>query len=170
MFQLDPISRGLLASAALACFAGAFVSTPIVARSASAPTIPPMLSVIREPVRSSAEPIAPHRDPFAGSPPLRRAATVPTKIAGPVLPVPAIPGALMPLPPNAGAAGTAVARPDAARVMAIISGRRPLALVDRAGTSEVIRVGDRLDGDAVVAIDSSGVHLAGGTTLAVASR
>ena len=170
MFQLDPVSRALLASAALACFAGAFVTTPIVARSASARTIPPMHAEIREPARATAEPIFPRRDPFAGAPPLRHAAALNTKIAAALLPVPSIPSALMALPPNAGAAGTPVSLPTAARVTAIISGRKPLALVDRAGTSDIIRVGDRLDGDVVVAIDSSGVHLARGTTLAVASR
>ena len=96
------------------------------------------------------------------------------QVATPAIPpLPQIPAALRALPPNAGAGDgafpfAAAAPRIAATVTAVITGPQPFALVDEAGTTRMLTIGDRIDGQPIVAIDANGVRLSGGTTLAVA--
>lgn len=174
MFALDAASRALLAAAAFVTFGAAFVTTPIVARGEAgvlpetAPAVAPLTP------RTAFAEIVPRRDPFAGGDvPVRASATAaqPQTAVPAIPPLPQIPAALRPLPPNAGASdGTfpfATAARIAATVTAVITGPRPFALVEEAGTTRMLTVGERIDGEPIAAIDANGVHLAGGTTLAV---
>ncbi len=176
MLALHAASRTLLAAAAFASFGAAFVTTPMVARGdagVSAGLQPP---VTVRPVTTILTEIVPQRDPFAGgdAPALHSsAAPQQAPVTMPALPLPQIPAALRALPPNAGAGdtafpfGAAVARSSAV-VTAVITGPHPYALVDEGGTTRVLTVGDRIDGDAITAIGAGGVRLSRGTLLAVA--
>jgi hypothetical protein len=178
----------LLAFAAFAAFAGSFVTTPIVARGAagSHPMNTPVVRAL--PAPSIAGVVLPRRDPFTGDPSRAVAATplasVPnaasTSVASPAMPVfSAIPPALRPLPPNDGVASAAppFGRPPSAlpaliattaRVTAVVTGARPFALVDEAGTTRLVTVGDRIAGETIAAITADGIRLARGAVLAVA--
>ena len=182
MFALDAASRTLLATAAFGAFGAAFVSTPLVARSEAGVFANPSPSVVPLPMRTAFIDVVPRRDPFAGGDtPARPNTPLNTALATTAMPslpqipsMPQIPGALGALPPNAGAGGdafpfasTAGARIDAV-VTAVITGPHPFALVDEAGTTRVLTIGDRIDGDAIVAIAVDGVRLSRGTRLPVA--
>ncbi len=180
MFVLDAASRTLLATAAFAAFAAAFVSTALVARSEAGVLAGPAPSVVPLPVRTAFVDVVPRRDPFTGGDVAARPGTAPAQTTAltatlPSLPqipaMPQIPAALRALPPNAGAGNevfpfAAAARIDAV-VTAVITGPHPFALVDEAGTTRVLTIGDRIDGDAIVAIAVDGVRLSHGTRLAV---
>ena len=88
-----------------------------------------------------------------------------------IAPLPQIPAALRALPPNAGAGDNpfpfATGARTSAVVTAVITGPHPFALVDESGTTRILTVGDRIDGDAIVAIDAAGIRLSNGPTLAV---
>lgn len=166
MLRLDRSSRAALAAGAFAAFAGAFVATPMIAGGTA-----PGLVVDRALPASVAAPdafapVVPHRDPFADDAPARG----PVRLVTPSPPpVPVIPAALRPLPPNAGAIGgpppSTSAQPH---VTAVVTGPRPFALVDDAGTARLVTVGDSAGGRRIVAITAEGIRLAGGTTLTVA--
>ncbi len=176
MFALDAASRAALAAFAFAAFGAAFVTTPIVARSDGGVIAVPTPSVVALPASAATADVVPRRDPFAGGdgPPVRTDAAAPQgpSAVPPVPAMPQIPAALRALPPNAGAADTAFPFATGARsgvtVTAVITGPRPFALVDESGTTHVLTVGDRIDGDLIVAIGADGVRLSGGTMLAVA--
>lgn len=89
--------------------------------------------------------------------------------AGAPIPGLRIPAALRPLPPNAGAMN---APPpfgaQTARVTAVVTGAHPYALVDDAGTTRIVTVGDNIASDAITAITAGGVRLANGRMLTVA--
>ena len=174
MFALDAASRALLAAAAFVTFGAAFVTTPIVARGEAG------VHTARAPAFASLAPrtafadVIPRRDPFAGGDiPVRAGVPQPQpQVAVPAIPpLPQIPAALRALPPNAGAGdGTfpfATGRERRTRHRGH-PGPRPFALVDEAGTTRILTVGERIDGEPIAAIDANGVRLAGGTVLAVA--
>ena len=163
MFTLDAVSRAVLAAAALAAFGAAFVTTPMTARGDAGILADPTPSITSLPRRTALDEVVPRRDPFAGGdPPAARSSAAP--------PFPHVPAALLPLPPNAGAKDTAFpflpgAR-TAATVTAVITGPHPFALVDDAGTTRMLTVGDRIAAESILAINVDGVLLSGGTTLA----
>ncbi|HYZ16470.1 MAG TPA: hypothetical protein VE591_08720 [Candidatus Acidoferrum sp.] len=155
MLSLGTRSRGALVAGALLAFAGAYATTPIVARSAAEPLVPspslPPSSALTTPIAL----VAPQRDPFARAP---------APIASSF---PAIPAALGALPPNPGAPVSIP--PPALRVTAIVSGSHPYALVDENGIARIVSAGDALAGERIAAIDAEGIHLAHGTTLPIAA-
>ncbi|MEA2784509.1 MAG: hypothetical protein QOF71_613 [Candidatus Eremiobacteraeota bacterium] len=163
MFALDAVSRAALAAMAFAAFGAAFVTTPMTARGDAGVFTGPLPSVTALSHGTALTEVIPRRDPFAGGEaPAVRSSAVP--------PIPQIPAALRPLPPNAGASGTGfpfspVAGSTAA-VTAVITGTHPFALIDDGGTTRMLTVGDRVAGEAIVAIDADGVRLSGGTALA----
>jgi hypothetical protein len=192
--SLGRYNRALLAAAAFIAFAGAFVTTPIVARSAAgfAITRAPLVSAV--PAPSAAAVVLPRRDPFTGDAPRAVAATtaVPSGAmplvqlpqippVGPLPQVPPLPqmpqmpplvrtpATLGALPPNTGAANVQFPlAAESARVTAVATGAHPFALVDEAGTTRLVTVGDRLASDTVAAITAGGVRLARGKLLTVA--
>jgi hypothetical protein len=168
VLALSPRSRAALGAVALVAFAGAFVATPLAARSsavepsAAGPTASPR-----------AEPddvavVVPRRDPFAGGVPALRAAAAPIT-SGALGAMPPIPAALGVLPANAGAGGIASPFASPARITAIVTGPHPFALVDEGGTTRVVGTGERIGADTIAAIGTDGVRLANGTMLRVAS-
>lgn len=175
MFALDRSSRALLAALAFGAFGAAFVTTPIVARGAAGPIAGAALTVTPLPSRTAVAVVLPHRDPFAdGDAPAVRSSASPAHApnAFPAIPsfaVPPIPAALRALPPNAGAAASESPFANTARVTAVVTGPHPFALVDDAGTTRVLTVGERIGAAAIVAIDAAGVRLTDGTKLPVAA-
>lgn len=169
MFALDPSSRAVLVALALTSFAGAFATTPIVARGEGGVLqAPPPVSPI-PPRAPSFATVLPRRDPFAEAP--RDAPNpVPAPAAQNAPAMPSIPAAIGPLPPNAGAAGTPLPPAASARVTAVVTGTHPFALVEEGGTTRIVTIGDALGSGRVDAIGADGVHLDGGATLAVAPR
>ena len=177
MFALDAASRALLAAAAFVAFGAAFVTTPVVARGEAGTPANTLPAVATLAPQTALTDVVPRRDPFAGGDaPARAGLSVApqARVAVPAIPaLSQIPAALRALPPNAGAGdgafpfATAATRIVAA-VTAVITGPHPFALVDEGGTTRMLGVGDRIDGQAIDAIDANGVHLSGGTTLAVA--
>ena len=175
MRSLGPCSRALLAAVAFAAFAGSFVTTPIVAHGAAAPPTSSTPGVRPLPALSAVAAVLPRRDPFAGDAPVVASSAAAHAAGIPSLPaLPALPAALRPLPPNAGAgngpspfAAPLVAAP-AARVTAVVTGAHPFALVEDAGSTRLVTVGDRISGDTIAAITADGIRLARGTVLAVA--
>ncbi|BDE06385.1 hypothetical protein WPS_16610 [Vulcanimicrobium alpinum] len=164
MFALGRTERVLLAALALASLAGAFATTPIVARSAAALQVPAAMPSAA--VLAADDPlVTPHRDPFAGGIALTSPAPSPAAVsaAPPALPaIPAIPGFVRALPPNAGADGAP--RPFAApRLTAVVAGRHPFALIDDGGTSRLLTVGDAFGASTIVAIRDDGIALADGS-------
>jgi hypothetical protein len=169
VLALAPRNRAALSALALAAFAGAFIATPLAARSSDvehAATAPPATPL---PEPSVVAIIVPRRDPFAGGVPEPRAAATPNASAA-LAAVPSIPAALGVLPPNAGANGIVLPFSSAARVTAIVTGPHPFALVDEGGATRVVGTGERIAGEAIAAIGIDGVRLANGTTLRVAPR
>jgi hypothetical protein len=174
MFALDAASRALLAAAAFVTFGAAFVTTPLVARGEAGAVPDAVPAVAPLAPRTAFADVVPRRDPFAGGDtPVRAGVAVaqPQAAVPTIPPLPQIPATLRALPPNAGAGdGTfpfAAATRIAATVTAVITGPHPFALVDEAGTTRMLTIGERIDGEPIAAIDANGVHLAGGTTLAV---
>jgi hypothetical protein len=54
-------------------------------------------------------------------------------------------------------------------VTAIVTGRHPYALIDDAGTTRLVTLGDRIGDDIVAAITASEIRLASGRTMPLAS-
>ncbi len=186
MRTLDRASRALLAGLAFATFAGSFVATPIVARGEADQATPLAALATPVPVPSGAPNVAVRRDPFIGgtarsgngagtaasSRMLESRAAFPPGAAMPpmpqVPPLPTIPATLLALPPNAGAAHAPLPfATTTARVTAVVTGEHAFALVDEAGTTRLVTVGDRVAGDAVAAITAAGVRLEHGRLLTV---
>jgi hypothetical protein len=167
MLALGPRSRAALGAVAFIAFAGAFVATPLAARSSAGeqPADGPATSPIPEP--PSVAVIVPRRDPFAGGVPAVPAAAAAPIASGALGAVPPIPAALGVLPPNAGASGIALPFGSPARVTAIVTGPHPFALVDEGGTTRVVGTGERIGAATIAAIGPDGVRLTNGTTLHV---
>ena len=183
MFALDAASRTLLATCAFAAFGGAFVTAPMVARGEPGIVAEPAPSVARLPSRTAFADVLPRRDPFEGNDVLqpRPVPAAETALNMPAIPVGAhvappaqIPAVLRALPPNAGAGDTTfpfpASAPVGAVVTAVITGPHPFALVDEAGTTHVLTIGDRIANDTIAGIDADGVRLSGGTLLHVNSK
>jgi hypothetical protein len=171
----------VLALAAFGAFSGAYVTTPIAARSAAgAPsTFVPLDTPAPSPTPFAL--VLPQRDPFAGGPSLRAASSGTTTATGLLVPpsaphtvdalTAALPPSLAPLPPNAGAAGApppftaSASAPSPVRITAIVTGAHPFALVDDGGTTRLVTLGDRIGDDTVAAISAAGVRLTSGRTL-----
>jgi len=166
MLALGPTSRAALGCGALLAFAGAFAAAPLTVYGAAGTTAPIVAA------RTPAKPVrivtvVPRRDPFAGGlPPVVQSVARPA--IGP--PLPPIPPAFGPLPPNAGARSGLVPLMPAEHVSAIVIGAPPYALIDDGSTTHLVTLGDRLGDATIVAIDAAGVHLTGGTTLSVTQR
>lgn len=169
MVALDRSSRTLLAGGAFLAFAGAFIVTPIVAQDAGR-AVREEAHLAPRATPFSLAAVVPHRDPFAGEPAPRAAASPPSAPALEAIPT-RIPAAILPLPPNAGAFPLpfAAAEVPAARVAAVVTGPHPIALLAEAGTTRVVGIGDRVGRRTIVAITAAGVRLAGGVTLGVAA-
>lgn len=181
MSPLGRNSRAVLAAAAFASFAGAYVTTPIAPGSAAVPpvTVAPLVTPSPKPTPIAV--VIPRRDPFAGEPqpeaapmPERDMSARTTSEAPPFSPAFAPPSAraLLPLPPNAGAASqpfpfstASPAQPPAVRVVAVITGPHPYALIEDAGTTRLVTTGDRIGADTIGAITSSQVRLTNGSVL-----
>jgi hypothetical protein len=162
---LGSIPRALLAASAFGLFACAFAGVPLGARGAAG--IEPALPSL-PPARGPAPPpaVLPHRDPFAGGEPTVRAAV--TTLAATTVPAVPIPAALAALPPNAGAGVGPFPLSAELHVRAVATGTRPFALVEDAGTTRLVTVGDAVAGDTIAAITAEGVRLARGRIITVA--
>jgi len=153
-------NRGI-AALAIACFIGAFASTPSEVRSRLGPAHDmPAIRALAEPASLAA--IRPNGDPFvprADDPePMRNLA------------IAEFPG-IAPLPANAGAGRlplAAVLGPPAF-VSATILGPHPSALVVDDRTTRLVTVGDRVAGARIVAITADGITLDDGRRLTLSS-
>lgn len=166
MRALGSPARGFLTATAFAAFAGAFAGVPLGAHGAAS------LAVARPSplaVRGATDVavVAPRRDPFAGGPPPAIARVAATAAA--LEPAVHVPAALVPLPPNAGAGAAPFPfGGETVRVRAVVTGARPFALVEEAGGTRLVTIGDALAGDSVAAITAGGVRLARGRSIGVA--
>lgn len=155
----------MLATAAFASFAASFVTTPLVAHSAS--DVEPVRERAASPRRTmgAVAVVTPRRDPFADTALAAPAATP----QAPVNAAATIPAALGPLPPNAGAPPLpfALSAPGS-RVTAIVTGRQPFAIAEDDGAARIVTIGDRIGGETIVAIGPDGVRLERGRVLTVA--
>ncbi|HTW83420.1 MAG TPA: hypothetical protein VMD91_05050 [Candidatus Sulfotelmatobacter sp.] len=158
MIALGPRSRTALAASGALCVAGAFVTSPLVARGGVAgDRFASAAFALTTPAPPRVLAVRPNRDPFAGP----EGTPAPAPSAALAL-VPSLSAAVPVLPPNPGAGGAAP--PDVAppRLAAIVTGARPFALVDDPRGPRIVTVGDRLDGSSVAAIGATGVRLADG--------
>jgi hypothetical protein len=148
-------SRALLAGAGILALGAAFASAPQAASGGATPRRTPLGIEPDVPVEAPVRAELPRRDPFAGGDagaPRATSTSVP-----PTIPV---------LPPNLGArASTTAAGPTTVRVAAVVTGRRPYALIVDGDAVRIVAIGDPLRGSAVSAIDDTGVHLADGSRL-----
>ena len=170
MPALGPVSRACLTASAFAAFACAFAGAPLTASSRAEPAVPGAPPAA-DTTHGADAIVLPRRDPFAGGAHLARTAMSPPPPAS-ALPVPAvypaIPAALGPLPPNAGAGDPFPFAADRVRLQALVTGPQPFALVDDAGTVRIVTPGDELAGDTIAAITAAGIRLAHGRTIAIA--
>jgi hypothetical protein len=164
---LGSVPRAILAASAFSAFACAFAGVPLGARGAAGLDPAPLPP---SPKRRPAPPaiVLPHRDPFVGAEPPAPSASA---TALPAAPAPAapIPASIGPLPPNAGAGILPFPfTAETIHVRAVITGTPPFALVEDAGTTRLVTVGDGVAGDTIAAITEGGVRLAHGRIIAVA--
>ena len=153
MFALSRRRRNAVAAAGIGAFAAAFALLPTQAGSRLARTMalpPPQ----RETIAALPAAVAPARDPFAP-----RIDESPE----PPLPPRRLPDLahLVPLPPNAGAGPFpfGAAQPQRTRLIAVVTGPQPRAVVDENGTSRLLAVGARLEGARIASVDRDGVRL-----------
>jgi hypothetical protein len=163
---VDPFSRPLIASAAIACFIGAFALTPSEVRSRiGTPAVPSSASPT--PADAAIALVAPAGDPFVPRVIEADASTgrgSASSALAPLMPL----SHLGPLPANLGAGGISpldLAKATTPTVSAIVTGDHPTALVVDGDQPRVIAIGDRLDGSTVVSIDEGGVALSSGQRL-----
>jgi hypothetical protein len=147
---MEQASR-LIATAAVACFIGAFALTPSEVRSRITPPRP-VASAGAAPPPSAAPAAIPEGDPFAP-----RAADATVVVTPPVAPPPLALTRVGPVVP--------FVPPSNARVSAIAVGAHPGALIVEGDTTQLVTVGDRFDGTTVAAIDDGGVTLGDGRRL-----
>jgi hypothetical protein len=169
VLAISPRNRSALSALALVAFAGAFVATPLAARSSAVETAAAGTTTAAPDVEArTVAVILPRRDPFTGGLPTERAAATPSA-AGALGALPSLPAALGVLPANAGARGAVLPFASTARVTAIVTGPHPFALVDEGGSTRVVGIGERIGTETIAAIGADGVRLASGQTLRVAS-
>jgi hypothetical protein len=160
VLALNRASRRALAGAAVMAYAAAFALVPAEVGSRLSP--PPSPAAIERPAPIPL-PVVAERDPFVA-----RAPDEPD--VPPFVPrVPELAG-LRPLPPNAGAGvlpfGT---RRGALRVLAVVTGPNPSALIEDHDHSRLVAAGDALDGSRITAIDGGGIVLEDGRRLGLRS-
>jgi hypothetical protein len=114
-------------------------------------------------IPSALRPLPPNAGALNAAPPF---ATMPNA-------TPPFASVLRAAPPFGSMQAPAVSAPQAfgtpmMRVTAVVTGAHPFALVDEAGTTRLVTVGDRLAGEAIAAITAGGVRLAHGSVLPVA--
>lgn len=152
MFALSRRRRNAVAAAGIGAFAAAFALLPTQAGSRLPRTLV-LPAPQREPVVGLPPAIVPARDPFA-------ARVVES-------PEPALPRRLpdlariLPLPPNAAAGPFPFGAPPAqrTRLLAVVTGPQPRAVVDENGTSRLLGIGERVDGARIARVDPGGVTL-----------
>jgi hypothetical protein len=155
MFALDRTERSALAAVGIAALLAAFAAAP--SRAGNSPAATPIPGNDAGAARAVPTDIALLRDPFGPegdlATPAPAAATLPR---------------LEPLPPNAGAGPFPFGSPAAGpRVLAVVEGPLPRALVDDANGSRVVGSGDRFAGARIVRIDRDGLVLAGGRRFSI---
>jgi hypothetical protein len=156
VFALNRTERRAAIGVAVCAFVAAFACVPGQAGGHRAATGPqPATS---EPLRALPADVVPVRDPFAP----RIIETDPE--SGPV-----VPPRIAPLPANAGAgrfpfAGAPAAPP---RLLAVVRGPAPGALIDERGTTRFVTVGERVAGARISAIDDDGLVLDDGRRIAL---
>lgn len=157
MLALSRTERRAVGGAALAAFVTAFAGVPGQAISRPVPVGPPLVRAQRP--ASVPTDVLPNRDPFAP----RIAETAPASSASAAL-------RLAPLPPNAraGAFPFAATTPAPIRLLAVVSGPQPGALVDDRGTSRFVVRGDRVAQARIASIDADGIVLADGRRITLA--
>ena len=158
LMRHTPSNRTLCATAALLCFAAAFVLTPGSARSqlAAVANVSPLTQpdIVIPPIFA----VAPQRDAF-----VPRARVEDDAPAAGVRPnvLPAVPRDLAPR-------GQMPAT-DVPHVTAIALGAQSSAVVDIGGETRLVTVGDRIAHARVTAIESTGVELDNGKRLSLSS-
>jgi hypothetical protein len=146
---MHPSSRRLLAAAALACFIGAFALTPLEVRSRAGERQPVALA--------QAPPLARnvHTDEPVGDPFVPRAvdADAPAAVVSPIVrPSPVV---------------VHIDRSERARLLALVTGAHPEALIDDDGTTRLVGIGDRLEGAAIAGIGDGTVTFTDGRHIAL---
>jgi hypothetical protein len=150
-------SRAMCIAGALACFASAIVLTPTGVRSQLTGSAPAVRAA-RPAVEPALRPVAPTRDAFAPRAPVDDDPPPPAKVSGVAKPLQ--PSASERLDPR-GALATA-------RVSALATGAHPIAIVEIAGTTRTLSIGDALDGSTIAAIERDAVVLKNGRRLTLA--
>lgn len=148
MFALSRVSRNAVAGAAVCAFAAAFALLPTQAGGRLAPhaAAPPARP---DAAAAPLDPVAPARDPFVPR--------IEEPDDGPPPPRPAAPA--LPALPNG------AATPAAPRLLAVVTGPRPRALIDEQGRARLVGFGDQLAGARITTIDADGVRLDDGRRL-----
>lgn len=160
MFSLNRTSRRALIGSAVSAFIAAFALVPSEVASRLGPG-PPVSLPPAEQIATIPLPIVPDRDPFDA--PVADDPDVPH--------APFTPGVpelfrIRPLPPSAGAgAAPFAARSTAPRVLAVVTGPRPSALIEEHGQTRLVAAGDPVDGSRIASIDGTGVGLEDGRRL-----
>ena len=155
MFSISRASRRAFACSAIAAYAGAFALLPTEVGSRLNPQ--PLPPLTHERSAAIPPPVATERDPFAAL------ADDEPQFAPPAAPF----AKLRPLPPNAGAGALPFTiHPAATRVLAVVTGPNPSALVEEHERTHLVAIGDVLDGSRVVTIDAGGLDLEDGRRLA----
>jgi hypothetical protein len=156
MLALSRTERHAVSAAALAAFLTAFAIVPgqAVSRFASAGQPPVPRRAMPAPTD-----VLPEHDPFV--PLIADASPAPPAAAAP---------RLVPLPPNAraGAFPFAGTMPPPLRLLAVVSGPQPGAIVDEGGASRFVVRGDRVAGARIRAIDPDGIRLDDGRRISLA--
>jgi len=131
---------------------------PLKARSESGSAAAVERNTVARPPASAFVAVMPRRDPFAGGAvSIARPVTATSPPLVSMLGEPPPLAALPPAPPSI----------VPTRVTAVVAGARSFALVEDAGSTRVVTVGESLSGERIVAIGIDGVHLTNGVTLAV---
>jgi hypothetical protein len=158
VFALNRTERRIVMCAALSSFVGAFALVPSTAGS----RLParPAPQTARERALALPTGVVSVRDPFAPQV---------DDPDGPSSPAPL--ASIAPLPPNAGAGvfPFAVAT-TAPRLLAVVSGPQPRALVDDRGASRLVSRGERFAGARIATIDAGGVTLDDGRRIGLGTE
>ena len=161
MFALPSVSRHALIGLAVAAFCGAFAVVPGEVASTLAPNqSAPELGAAHAPVLPA--PVLAARDPFEAR---GRDDSGPNPSPPPLPSLGEIPH-IRPLPPNAAAGPFPFATRAATKILAVVSGPHPTALIEESGHPRTVAVGDDLGGARIAAIDEIGITFQNGRRLA----
>lgn len=168
MIAIGQRTRFVVVVAAIVCFVGAFAGPPLQSRGAVDRVPANVDTAIIEPNVASPITVVAQRDPFSGHDDESEL------VAKPISPVPV--GNVGPLPSNLGNAPIPLVPafrtgPSGTEtsVQAIIMGPHPFALIAHGASTQIAGIGDLVDGQVIRAITLTGIALAGGRTLALAS-